>query len=306
MIPRAKRALSPILGVLLVLQAGLVVSGGAVRLTGSGLGCPTWPRCTTRSYVPVPHQAQGQLHAWIEFGNRLISIALVLTALLALILVLLLKRKDIRPLALGQVLGISAQIPLGGITVLTHLNPAAVASHFLLSIILIAGATSLFSRRKENIEENSTPPTDEPHPLLQTLGLWVVSITALVIIFGTVVTGSGPNAGDASAPRFHIHIHTITRIHAAFSIVLLALTVALFLMSPSKSILRRRIAIFLALLVGQGAIGFIQFNQGFPELLVGTHLFGVTLVWISVWRIHLAVSERSMRKVLTTREAINL
>jgi cytochrome c oxidase assembly protein subunit 15 len=131
-------------GALLTLQAGLVLTGGAVRITGSGLGCPTWPECTPGSYTPVPHQAEGQLHAWIEFGNRLLTFALVAVALAVLINVLYRQRRDLRSLALGQVLGIFGQGILGGITVLTDLHPLPVAGHLLLSIILIAGAVSLY------------------------------------------------------------------------------------------------------------------------------------------------------------------
>jgi cytochrome c oxidase assembly protein subunit 15 len=213
----------------------------------------------------------------------MVSVALVLVALASLLLVIFLKRTDIRPLAIGQVVGIFGQIPLGGITVLTHLNPLAVASHFLLSMILVAAGTSLFSRRK-----NESTPATFLSSTLTTLGNWQVALTAFVIIFGTVVTGAGPNAGDETAPRFHIHIQLIAWVHATTAITLLLLSIALFLASPKSSVLRRRITIFTILLIVQGAIGFIQFNQGFPELLVGTHLLGVTLVWISSWRIRLA------------------
>ena len=133
-------------GALLTLQAGLVLTGGAVRITGSGLGCPTWPECTPGSYTPVPHQAEGQLHAWIEFGNRLLTFALVAVSLAVLIHVLYKRRRDLRSLAIGQLLGILGQGVLGGITVLTDLHPLPVAGHLLLSIILIAGLeTRVFS-----------------------------------------------------------------------------------------------------------------------------------------------------------------
>ncbi|MFA5918977.1 MAG: COX15/CtaA family protein, partial [Candidatus Nanopelagicaceae bacterium] len=105
------RRLSALLGLLLVLQSGLVVTGGAVRITGSGLGCPTWPKCTDLSYTPVPHQPQGQLHVWIEFGNRLLTFALLLVAVISMIAVILLKRRDIKALAVGHVVGFLAQIP---------------------------------------------------------------------------------------------------------------------------------------------------------------------------------------------------
>ena len=142
---KSRRALY---GLLLFLQSALVLTGGAVRLTGSGLGCPTWPECTPGSYTPVPNQAEGQLHAWIEFGNRLLTFALVAVALAVLVHVLYKQRRDLRLLALAQVLGIFGQGILGGITVLTQLHPLTVAAHLLLSILLIGGATSLYDRRE--------------------------------------------------------------------------------------------------------------------------------------------------------------
>ena len=146
-----------------------MVTGGAVRLTGSGLGCPTWPECTPGSYTPVPNQAEGQLHAWIEFGNRLLTFALVAVALAVLAHVLFKKRKDLRLLALGQVLGILGQGVLGGITVLTDLHPLPVAGHLLLSIILIAGASSLYERREYPIQR--VKPPDKITALLDIVNL---------------------------------------------------------------------------------------------------------------------------------------
>lgn len=278
-----ERALSPLLGLLLFFQSALVVTGGAVRITGSGLGCPTWPKCTSGSFTPVPHQSQGQLHVWIEFGNRLVTLGLLTVSVVALVSVLLLKRRDIRALAIGQLVGILLQIPLGGITVLTHLNPVAVASHFLLSIILIAAGTNLFERR--TIPAPLYPPAPSNLRLMSRTHL---VLTALVIIVGTIVTGSGPNAGDASAPRFHIHIQFIAWLHADMVIALVALTVIMIVVTSKYSTLRKRAIVFGLVALGQGAIGFLQYYRGLPELLVGAHLLGVTLIWISAWRIHLA------------------
>lgn len=279
----AERALSPLLGLLLFLQSGLVVTGGAVRLTGSGLGCPTWPRCTSDSYTPVPHQAQGQVHAWIEFGNRLLTIALILVSVAALIAVVKSHRRDIRALAIGQLLGILAQIPLGGITVLTHLNPIPVAGHFLLSIILIAFGTSLFARRKLN--------AFQPSPV--SLLVWRIAkfhllLVIAVIVVGTIVTGSGPNAGDASAPRFRVHLDQIAWVHAWMAIALAVLTFGIYFLASTNAELRRRIEIFVAAVFLQSAIGFFQYYNGLPQIIVGAHLLGVSLLWISAWRIHLA------------------
>ena len=278
-----ERHLGRILGLLLILQSGLVVSGGAVRITGSGLGCPTWPKCTSGSFTPVPHQSQGQLHVWIEFGNRLITLGLLTVSVIALVAVVLVKREDIRALAIGQLVGILTQIPLGGITVLTHLNPFAVASHFLLSIILIAAGTSLYERRSLTLREL---PTVKPG--VRFMSRTHLVLTAAVIAVGTIVTGSGPNAGDVSAPRFHIHIQFIAWMHADLVIGLVALTAIMLLVTSPYPLLRKRVAIFGLVALAQGAIGFLQYYQGLPELLVGAHLLGVTLIWISAWRIHLA------------------
>ena len=269
-------------GVLLFLQAGLVLTGGAVRLTGSGLGCPTWPECTPGSYTPVPHQAEGQLHAWIEFGNRLLTFALIAVAIAVLAHVLFKKRKDLRLLALGQVLGILGQGVLGGITVLTDLHPLPVAAHLLLSIILIGGATSLYDRR-----ENAVTRIKPSEKITANLSLVHIWLTFIVIVLGTLVTGSGPHAGDEQARRFGFDIRSVAIIHADAVIALLGLTLALYVAARANPLHRRRILIFTAISLAQGAIGYIQYFTGIPEIIVAAHLLGATLVWIAAWRVRL-------------------
>ena len=192
----ATRVLAPATGFLLFLQATLVVTGGAVRLTGSGLGCPTWPECTPGSYTPVPHQAEEALHVWIEFANRLLTFVLVIAAVVVLAAVLRTGRKDLRGLALGQFLGIFGQGVLGGITVLTDLHPLPVAGHLILSIILIAGATSLRAQRF------APRVAETPASLTKKIASVHVFTSFAVIVLGTLVTGSGPHAGDEKAQRF--------------------------------------------------------------------------------------------------------
>ena len=277
-------------GVLLVLQAGLVLTGGAVRLTGSGLGCPTWPECTPGSYTPVPNQAEGQLHAWIEFGNRLLTFALVAAALAVLINVLYRQRRDLRLLAIGQVLGIFGQGVLGGITVLTDLHPLPVAGHLLLSIILIGGATSLYDRRETSIIRIT--PAEKITANLSRVHIYM---TFLTIALGTLVTGSGPHAGDEQARRFAFDIRTVASIHAESVIALLGLTLALYVAVRSTQLHKRRLFIFLAIALGQGSIGYIQYFTGIPEILVAAHLLGSTLVWISAWRLRLAITTSPVR-----------
>jgi cytochrome c oxidase assembly protein subunit 15 len=273
-------------GALLTLQAGLVVTGGAVRITGSGLGCPTWPECTPGSYTPVPHQAEGQLHAWIEFGNRLLTFALVAVSLAVLIHVLYKRRRDLRSLAIGQLLGILGQGVLGGITVLTDLHPLPVAGHLLLSIVLIAGAASLYSRR-----EYSARPRTDLDKLTKRISLLHIGLTFVVIILGTIVTGSGPHAGDEKAQRFGFDIRVVAWLHADAVIALLGLTAAFFILVRSDKELVRRIAVFTAIALAQGAIGYIQYFTGIPEILVAAHLLGATLVWIAAWRIRITVTK---------------
>lgn len=272
-------------GALLTLQAGLVLTGGAVRLTGSGLGCPTWPECTPGSYTPVPHQAEGQLHAWIEFGNRLLTFALVAAALIVLAIVLKNRRKDLRLLALGQVLGILGQGVLGGITVLTDLHPLPVAGHLLLSIILISAATSLYERRNSTFKKIANTKTP-----ISIISRAHIALTFVVIVLGTLVTGSGPHAGDEQAKRFGFDIRTIAWLHADAVIALLGLTLTLYFLAGISAQSKRVIRIFFAVALLQGLIGYIQYFTGIPEVLVAAHLLGATLVWIAAWRIRLSIS----------------
>ncbi|MEI6670407.1 MAG: COX15/CtaA family protein [Actinomycetes bacterium] len=275
--------LSRVSGLLLFLQSALIVTGGAVRLTGSGLGCPTWPECTKGSYVPVAHQVEGPLHAWIEFGNRLLTFALVITAVATLIIVIRKARKDLRLLAIGQVLGIFAQGVLGGITVLTKLNPIPVAGHFLLSIALVAGAARIYAHRGAP-EIAATPPSG----IINSFRKIHLLLTLLVIILGTIVTGSGPHAGDIQARRFGFDPRLVSWIHADTVIALLGLTLALYVATLENKAINGAVKRFGVVALAQGAIGYVQYFTKLPILLVGAHLLGATLVWIYAFRIHLA------------------
>ena len=279
----ASRVLAPATGLLLFLQAALVVTGGAVRLTGSGLGCPTWPECTPGSYTPVPHQAEPQLNVWIEFANRLLTFVLVIASIAVIVAVIKNDRRDLDRLAIGQFLGIFGQGILGGITVLTDLNPIPVAGHLLLSIILIAGATSLYSRRHAPaIFVKTTPLTNK-------ISLAHVGMSFLVIILGTIVTGSGPHAGDAQAKRFDFDIRTVAWLHADVVIFLLGVTFAFYVAAGTSDQSKKAIKIFALIALAQGGIGYLQYFTGIPEVLVAAHLLGATLVWIAGWRIRLSV-----------------
>lgn len=276
---------------LLVLQAGLVITGGAVRLTGSGLGCPTWPECTDGSIKPIISQTQSQLHAWIEFGNRLIAWLILALALAALVYIIkkLKNRSDfkrLRLLAVLQILGFLGQVVLGGITVLTKLNPISVSAHFVLTLPLIAGALALRHRILDR-------PVLQLLPTTRTVTKVVTALTFVVLLFGVLVTGTGPHAGDAEAKRYPFDFRAISWLHADAVIALICLTIALYLVvrtsesTDVRKLFGRMILIFLAICLAQGAIGYLQYLTGLPELLVGAHLLGATLVWIHAWRLNL-------------------
>ncbi|MEY2798336.1 MAG: hypothetical protein RIS22_602 [Actinomycetota bacterium] len=270
---------------LLVAQSAIVLTGGAVRLTQSGLGCPTWPECAPGSFLPSPHQAEDPLNIWIEFINRLLTFVLFAIALAVVIWVLKSRRPDLRTLAALQVLGILGQGVVGGITVLTKLHPAAVGSHFILSIALIGGAVALVERSKGypgRGELNATAP------IARNLVRSLLILGALVITMGIVVTGSGPHAGDTTAPRFGFEIRTVAWIHADLVIAFVGLLIGYMLIlhfAPvvnNQELLATRKAhawrIF-AITLAQGAIGYIQYFTGVPELLVMAHLLGAVTLW---------------------------
>jgi cytochrome c oxidase assembly protein subunit 15 len=275
----------PLLYLLLVFQTGIVLTGAAVRITGSGLGCPTWPECTYGSYVPVAGQAEGAFHAWIEFGNRLLTFLLLFAAVAVVIYAIKKARRDLLWRALLQVLGIFGQGIIGGITVLTDLNPLAVASHFILSIFLIAGAISIVARGRSPLI--SIRPTETKVKILAHVQ---VLLTFFVIVVGTLVTGSGPHAGDLDAPRLKLDERAITWLHADAVIALLGVSLALLVLSEISPETKRRVKIFFAVTLGQGLIGYAQYVLGLPELLVIVHVLGSTLVWIASWRIWLSIT----------------
>ncbi len=275
---------------LLVAQAAIVLTGGAVRLTKSGLGCPTWPECAPGSFLPSPHQAEDPLNIWIEFANRLLTFLLFAIALAVVVAVLRTKRKDLRTLALLQVLGILGQGVVGGITVLTKLHPAAVGSHFILSIALIGGAVALVERAK------GYPTRSEVAPVARNLVRGLLLLCVLVITLGIVVTGSGPHAGDLASPRFGFDIRTVAWLHADVVIAFVGLLVGYLLLlqfapvikdgegGAAKSARNREARTLLLITLAQGVIGYTQYFTGVPELLVMAHLLGVVVLWSALVR----------------------
>jgi len=271
---------------LAIAQAVIVVSGGLVRLTGSGLGCPTWPKCTEGSYTPRASSLHGY-HTVIEFSNRMVTFILIALAFTALYYAIDERRrsgnKGLTRLAWIQVGGIFGQALLGGVTVLTKLNPLPVAGHFLLSLALIAGALALVSKSRP--QEEFAPVRSE----LGRLNSLLIFLAAAVVTVGTLVTGSGPHAGDASAKRFPFDPRTVSFLHAdlviAFAGVALALWLALRLTHSDARLIGSAQLVIVFILV-QGAIGYTQYFTKLPEALVALHLVGTDAVWISTWLLH--------------------
>jgi cytochrome c oxidase assembly protein subunit 15 len=271
-----------------VANAGIVVTGGIVRLTGSGLGCPTWPTCTADSLVPTPEYAQ---HGAIEFTNRMLTFVLTAVVLATLLAVLRSDRRDLTRLAVAAFVGIPAQAVLGGITVLTGLNPWTVAAHFLLSMAILAITTTMAARAYQP----PGPARVIVNPSLVTLIRVLVGVTAAVLALGTVVTGSGPHAGDVDVPRTGFDPETVSQLHADAVMLLVGLTVATLLWlrgSKASPAATRAAAVLLAVELAQGLIGFVQYFTGLPVILVGFHLLGACLVWIAALRLLLATSTR--------------
>jgi cytochrome c oxidase assembly protein subunit 15 len=282
---------------LLIFQCVIVITGGIVRITGSGLGCPTWPECAPGSYTPSPEQLEDPLHIWIEFGNRLLTFVLGIAALAALFYSLrFIPNLRIRLLALGQVLGIVGQAILGGITVLTGLHPTTVAAHLLLSKILISGALSLRQRAYGRI-----PRSFETQRLTRSLSKALVALGFVVIVMGTIVTGTGPHAGDDSSVRFDFDIRTVAWLHADLVIAFLGLSLATLIAvrlgerEPARSVLLRKIHLLLGISLSQGGIGYLQYFTGVPELLVIAHLIGAVSVWLSLWNFYITGSVTSRK-----------
>lgn len=264
----------------LIGQTLLVVTGGAVRLTASGLGCPTWPRCTSDSLVNTPEMG---IHGFIEFGNRLLTFALAAVAALMLVYLWNLRkeRKDLFLLALGLLASIPAQAVIGGITVLTNLNPWVVGLHFLVSMALVVFATLLVNRafgrtgRFMSFRHQALPG------LLRPVTAAVALFSAAAVMLGVVVTGAGPHAGDADAPRNNLDWDLFSHIHAVPAYLVTAGTLVALVV-----VFRRRIAGpfrtavlgLLGVTVLQAVIGFTQYYNGIPALLVAAHMLGAALL----------------------------
>jgi len=266
----------------LILEIGIVVTGGLVRLTGSGLGCPTWPQCVPGSFIPVPHQEQG-FHKLIEFGNRTLTSVVGIAALLVIVAIWRWapNRRTLRRISVLPLLGVLLQAVLGGITVLTGLNPALVAAHFLASMVLVSLSAYLLYR----VGEGDDVPVALVRPEIRSVAWVTAGLGAVVLILGTVVTGSGPHSGDAATPRFGFDPRTISWLHADTVMLFAGLVVAVLLavhLTASDPRPRKVWHAVLGVTVLQGLIGYAQYLTGLPEALVLVHMLGASLLTVSL------------------------
>jgi cytochrome c oxidase assembly protein subunit 15 len=273
----------------LVANIAIVVTGGAVRLTASGMGCPTWPRCTEDSYAPT---AEMGVHGLIEYANRLFTIVVALVAVAGLVLALRQRprRRAVTRPALLVLLGIPAQGVVGGVTVLTHLNPWVVAWHFLVSMAIIAAAYAFWAAAREPADGSVGGsgggavggPAGAPAGLRPLVRL-VVAASGAVLVAGTVVTGSGPHAGDLDARRTGLDPSAVAQVHADLVFLLLGLVVAAWiaLRAAGAGAAAVRAGWLTAVILAQGLIGLVQHATGLPEVLVGAHMLGACLVWLA-------------------------
>jgi cytochrome c oxidase assembly protein subunit 15 len=286
----------------LVAQMGIVVTGAVVRLTSSGLGCPSWPRCTGASLTPVADQPE-TWHKYVEFGNRMLTGVLIALAIAALVLAVLDARRRrgaglvARPaltwLAAVPMMGTAAQIPLGGVTVLTGLNPVAVGSHLLLSMGLVGLVTVLVRRAGE--------PSDEPVTVVvrREIRVGVAVLTAVmgaVLVAGMLVTASGPHAGDSRTHRLDLDPQQLSWLHADLVVLCIGLLGGLLVAlratdAPERT--RSAATVLLAAFLGQGLVGYVQYFTGEPWA-VAVHVLGATVVWWSAVRLLLSTRTRGV------------
>ncbi|MFD8569912.1 heme A synthase [Streptomyces sp. NPDC057694] len=274
-----------------VMTVVIVVTGGAVRLTGSGLGCPTWPKCTDQSLTATSEMG---FHGAIEFGNRMLTYVLCAAVGWAIIAARSQKpwRRSLTRLGWTQFWVVMGNAVLGGIVVLVGLNPYTVAAHFVLTTALLTVAVLTWQRTREG--------DSAPRPLvgqaIKQLVWFLVLAAGLLILVGTVVTGAGPHAGDSSdVPRMPLDWETVSKLHAVLAWIVVTLTFALWFVLKAvdapKGPLNRTRDLFLILLA-QGVIGYVQYFTDLPEVLVALHMLGSALVWIGVLRVVLSLRER--------------
>lgn len=297
---RVRRGLRPetfsrIVYLALVALVTIIYTGSLVRLSGSGLGCDDWPACNETRFVDV---SSG--HAAVEQVNRLFT-GVVAASVIAAVLSALFVRPRIRfarLLAFGLVIGVAAQVVIGGIVVLTGLNPWSNMVHFLVSVVLVTNAVVLHERSRSTVDG---PGFSRGSRRLVTA---LAGTLALTVILGTVVTATGPHAGDAEAPRFDIDLGSVVRLHSVAALVSTALLLGFVWQSrrtPSEwTMARRRSETLLFWMVAQVFVGYLQYFSGVPVPLVFVHIVMSIIVWIALLRLLLLV-QRSDDRVAASR-----
>jgi heme a synthase len=282
--PSAYRRITLVAAVML---AVIVVTGGAVRLSGSGLGCPDWPNCSPGRLTP---RHASDINAMVEFVNRvftgLVSIVVVVCVLGSLLRVP--RRRDLVWLSVGLVAGVFAQAVLGGLTVLFELQPQFVMAHFLLSLVLLTNAIVLYRRAGQA----DAPAQPTVALSVRTMGRALLVAATVVVITGTVVTSTGPHGGDRKAKRFGFSLPEVARVHGTSVVVFLTLVLVTFWLlrrTRAPRAVQQQLLVLLVVLVAQAAIGYIQYFNGIPELLVGFHIAGATAVWAAVVALYLSM-----------------
>lgn len=268
----------------LVSEIGIIVTGGAVRLTGSGLACPTWPRCTPDSVTNTPELG---IHGFIEFGNRTLTFVLVIIAAAMFLSVWNLRRthRSLLWLSVGLLIGIPAQAVVGGIVVLSHLNPWLVAGHFLVSAVMVSVATLLVLRvgAERRAERAGVPLVDGLTTGASRAAAWAAfAMTWAAVYLGTVVTGTGPHGGDPNAPRHDFEPLLVTRVHVIPVYVLLAAALVLLFTvrraTGASRLQRASVLRLLGAIAFQAAVGYTQHFTGLPIGLVILHMLGAALL----------------------------
>jgi heme A synthase len=280
-----------------ITSALIILTGAAVRLSQSGLGCPDWPACSARSIAAAGVTGDTLIHRWIEFGNRLVTIAIFVVAVGVFIATWRFRpadgqrRRDLRWLAAAQPGAIVLQALLGGLVVLTKLNPALVSVHFLASIALIAATVALYMRSQES-GARARPLVPR---LVQLAAVAVIGTVALMMAAGTVVTGTGPLAGAADVARYHLPLEGVTQLHADIGWLLAGLMAGLLVglrlgHAPARSV---RLGWLLLGLIGlQGVIGYAQYFTGLPAGLVWFHVTGSVAIWITALLLPYSLRDR--------------
>jgi len=286
-----------------VLLAIIIVTGGAVRLSDSGLGCPQWPNCSEGNLTA---HAASDANQWIESLNRmftgLVSIAVIVAVLGSLVRIP--KRMDLVWLSLGLVAGVLAQAVLGGLTVLFDLKPGFVMAHFLLSIVLLTNALVLVRRAGQP----DAPARRVVSARTITLGRVLLVIAGLVLVAGTVVTGAGPHSGGGKkddVSRIDLRIPDVARVHGTLVMVFLAVVlVMLWVLRRDRAPqnVQQRATLLLVVLVAQAAVGYVQYFNDIPAVLVGVHIAGATAVWSAVVALYLGCFERTLAAAASPRD----